>query len=161
MAARVKTTTVATMKFRVNVNQGDIENGECRVATRCMEKVAVTRALKKEFSIPDDKVRDLHVRVDAGHIRFNYGGHHWDAPTPKIAKASLIKFDRKKSVEPHSYVVSAIRKDKISPMTEDRKRQINIARAKRASEGKPDRAYRDITIRQRIVGYDLGRSRSA
>ena len=154
--ARVKTTTVATMKFRVNVNQGDIDNGECRIATCCMEKVAVTRALKKEFNIPDEDVHHLHVKVDAGHIKVNDGGHHWEATTPKIAKASLIKFDRKKSVEPHSYIVTATRGNKIAPMTAERRKQINLARAKRSAEGKPDREYKDITIRKRIVGYDLG-----
>lgn len=156
----VRTKTVTTMKVRVNVNQGDIDNGECRIATRCMHKVAVTRALKKEFNVADEDVRHLHVKVDAGHIKFNHGGHHWESPTPKIAKASLIKFDRKKPVEPHSYVLTAIRGNKIAPMTVERKKQINLARAKRAAEGRPDRGYSDITIRKRIVGFDLGRSHS-
>jgi hypothetical protein len=125
-----------------------------------MEKVANVRALQKHLQLSDDELHRLHVRVDAGHIKFNYDDHHWEASTPKIAKTSLIKFDRNHLVHPHSYSVVATRKEKIIRMTAERQNQINIARAARIEAGQPDRPYGDLTIRKRIVGYDLGRSRA-
>jgi hypothetical protein len=147
--------TVETLKLDVRVIKDDISNGECRRATRCMEKVAIARSLSKAF--PDESPQKFHVRVDAGHIRFNVDGYRWQADTPKIAKAALIKFDHKLSVLPHNYTIVATRGGKITPMTAERQKQINMARAERIKQGRPDASYKDLTLRQRIIGFDLGR----
>lgn len=152
-----KIKTVETLKFRVSTTQQDISDGECRLATKCMEKVAIARTLKKHLGLSDDETRRLHVRVDAGHITFNHAGSRWKADTPKVAKTELIKFDNPKRthlVKPHSFTVIATRKGKVEPMTAERQKQIRIARAKRVREGRPDKSYSDrLTLRHRIVGF--------
>jgi hypothetical protein len=150
-----KIKTVETLKFRVHTTQQDISDGECRLATKCMEKVAIARTLQKHLNLSDDETRRLHVRVDAGHVTFNHAGSKWQADTPRVAKDALIKFDiGKHHVRPHSYTVSATKKGKVRPMTEERQKQIRVARAKRVREGRPDRPYSDrVTLRHRIVGF--------
>jgi hypothetical protein len=152
----MRTRELVTMKIKVSTLQRDIDEGMCGVATRCMEKLAVTRALIDQLGIKSDKVPRLHVRVDGGHIRFNYNGHRWDADTPRAARNALIKFDQdKRLVTPHKYVVHATKGPKVQKMTEDRMEQINEARARRVREGRPDKVYSDPTIHRRVVGYAL------
>ncbi|MGY3278160.1 hypothetical protein [Bradyrhizobium sp. S3.7.6] len=148
----IKTKTIHTMKVQVGVTSIDINDGECRVATLCMEKVAIARALKTMF--PNEPAHKLHVRVDAGHIKFNIAGYHWRADTPAAAKKALIDFDRNVEVRPHKYTFTATRLGKVQPMSRDRQIQINVARDRRKAEGKPDKIY-NAAIRKRIVGYDL------
>jgi hypothetical protein len=62
--ARTQTKMIEIMKFDVNTTQADIDNGECRLANRCMEKVAIGRALGVET-----KGDASHVRVDANQVR--------------------------------------------------------------------------------------------
>lgn len=152
--ATVKTTTrrIETFKFMVNVTQADIDNGECRMATRCMEKVAIARTLMTEFRGKSDA--ELRVRIDAGHIKFNLRGARWIADTPKIAKASLIRFDRdKSSVKPHSFVVIARKTGTIRKIPRDRQDQVNAARRARIRAGQPDKVYTRKTLRKRVVGF--------
>lgn len=120
-----------------------------------MEKVAIARTLKNQLDLTDDETRKLHVRVDAGHITFNVNGHQWQADTAKVAKESLVRFDAGRPVKPHSFTVNATRKGRITRMTEERKKQIRVARAKRVREGRPDRVFDPdrLTLRRRIVGY--------
>lgn len=150
-----KSKTVETMKFRVQTTQQDINDGECRLATKCMEKVAVARTLQKHLQLSDDETRRLHVRVDAGHITYNHGGWHWQADTPRVAKEALKKFDEGKYlVKPHQFTINATRKGKVDPMTPDRQKQMRIAKAKRIKAGIPDRPRNDrVSLRHRIVGY--------
>jgi hypothetical protein len=152
-ATTIRTTTrrVESLKFKVDVTQGDIDNGECRLTSQCMEKVAIARTLMNQFRGKSDA--ELRVRVDAGHIRFNLRGCRWLADTPKIAKVSLIKFDRKETVKPHSYVVVARRVSKIKTRSRERQNQINAARRARIRAGKPDKLYNRKTLRKRIVGF--------
>lgn len=156
---RTKTKLMASVKLPVSVLQRDIDEGKCGLATKCMEKLAITRALIEHLNIKPEKVHLLHVRVDAGHINFNYDGYHWTADTPRTARNALIKFDRDKtSVGPHRYTIVAHRMSKIVKMTEERKQQINAARAQRVREGRPDKEYRDPTMHRRVVGYALERN---
>jgi hypothetical protein len=71
---KMKTTTVMTLKFPVEVRQEYIDEGECRKASLCMQKVAVTEALGYQLGLSANDLHKLHVRVDAGHIKFNYDG---------------------------------------------------------------------------------------
>jgi hypothetical protein len=157
----LKTKTVTTTRIRINVTPDDIASSECRLPSRCMEKVAVIRALKDQFKLSDRAFGKLHVRVDAGHIKFNLGGHRWSAPTPKIAKAALIDFDRKRTVKPHAFTIEAVQGDKVVPMTVERMQQINEARKARIRAGKPDKDYEKDRIRLRVIGHDLGRTKRA
>lgn len=142
---------VETMKFHVSITQPDIDNGECRLAHRCMHKVGIARTLNTLL-----KGEVHHVRVDAGTIRFNHGGYRWEGKTPKIAKANLIKFDNKKTthlVKPHEYDVEAVRKSRIRKIPSERQEQINQARRERIKSGLPDKAPNRLTLHQRIVGF--------
>src|SRR6516225_1147917 len=91
---------VHTFKLKVSVSQADIEEGECRKPSRCMEKLAVERALEKMFP--------------------NASGYRWMCVQHRIAKAALIQFDMKRTVSPHSYTLEAQRKSKIQATTSER-----------------------------------------
>lgn len=170
----IRKRTVETLKVNVHTTKADIStagiNG-CRDATKCMEKVAITRALSEApFRIPPYKSK---VRIDAGSIRFNYDGSRWAASTPKVPKKALIVYDRittslkrkkptseefDKSVAevigPHSYSFVAQRGSKLRALTRERMDQINLARrirdAKNKAEGKKVTRY---TLRDRVVGH--------
>jgi hypothetical protein len=144
------------LKLRVETTQHDIEEGKCRLATKCMEKLAVTSALVRQLKIPPEDIASLHVRVDAGHIKFNYRGFRWLADTPSRVKDWLIRFDRGETVRPHVYSIAARRTTEVIPFTKERQEQINLARQKRIREGRPDRNYTDPSIHQRVIGFALG-----
>jgi len=148
---KTNTRKVETFKFKVDVTQADIDNGKCRLAMQCMEKVAIARTLMNQYHGKNDA--ELRVRVDAGHIRFNLRGQRWVADTPKVARTSLIRFDEKKPVGPHSYFVSARRVGAIVKRSRERQDQINAARRVRIRAGLPDKVYARNTLRKRIVGY--------
>lgn len=141
---------IETIEFGVHVRQKHIEEGKCRLASKCMEKLANAEALIALFP---NETGNFHVRVDAGHIRFNADGYRWIASTPKIAKYNLIEFDRKRPVSPHSYKVTAQKMSKIVPISRERQAQINEARRRRSAAGIPDKKYTKQTLRQRVVGF--------
>jgi hypothetical protein len=158
---RINTKTVETVNLHVRVITRDIREGLCGLPGRCMEKVAIERALREI----NPKGGDHKVRIDAGIIKFNLSGFRWTAPPPKTAKRALIQFDkeekaRKKAaklgidfvskVEPHQYRIEAIKGDKIKPMTVERQKQINEARRRRIAEGRPDKPV--YNLHKRIVG---------
>lgn len=148
---------ITTLKVRVETKQEDIDEGECKLITKCMEKIAIARALTNQLELKPDEVTKLHVRVDGGHIKFNYDGYRWEANTPTKAKNALIRFDRDKSlVRPHTFTIIATRTNKVLPFTDERRDQINKARAERAKRGMPDKAYSTPTIHERVVGYAEG-----
>lgn len=126
-----------------------------------MEKVAIERALREM----DPRAGDHRTRVDAGHIRFNFFGYKFEADTPRVAKASLIKFDteekaRRKAeaagiefvsaVKPHSYMVEAVRLYKLKKITPERQEEMNRARQARAAAGFKPKRY---TLHKRVVGF--------
>jgi hypothetical protein len=152
---------IETITFEVEVRRADIQNGECATPSKCMHKIAIERALRDL----DPKGGDHRTRVDGAVVRFNYKGHKWKAMTPKKAKVSLIQFDKEtkkreeagkkglefhSKVEPHKYVIEAIKDGKIVPMPPGRQEQINLARRKRILAGKPDK--KKYTIRDRVIG---------
>ena len=141
------TKKVHLLKFKVQVKTSDIEEGECRKPSKCMEKLAVERALKELF--PHEK-QNHRVRVNAGFTTFNAGGYRWRALQHRIAKAALIQFDKKHPVDPHSYTLQAQREAKLVQATPTRRRQINAARKRRIAAGRPDKRY---TMHDRVVGY--------
>lgn len=158
------TRVTTTMKLTVNTGQAHIDEGECGLKFRCMEKLAVTTSLinilargPKGDPTPEE-VRRLHVSVDGAFITFNFNGYRWKAPTPAVARNALIYLDqgRRHMIKPHRYTITAERKSKIAPMNEDRREQINRARQRRAAEGRPDKAYRDPSVHQRVVGLTPG-----
>jgi len=142
-------TTIEQIEFEVETKQQHIDEGECRLAHRCMQKLAITEALMKLF--PDDSGH--HVRVDGGHIWFNADGWRWIANTPKVAKRTLIDFDHKRPVKPHRYTVVAQRTTRILPNPRKRQEQINKARQKRIAAGIPDKDYTAQSLRKRIIGF--------
>lgn len=146
-----RTRQIEELKLPVTVTENDIQNGECRIASRCMEKVAVARTLMKQYRGTSDA--ELRVRVDAGHIKFNLRGFRWAADTPKVAKNALIRFDLKKPVKPHGYVLTARRGTKIIPPSRERQDQVNAARRARIKAGTPDKVYGRKTLRKRVMGY--------
>jgi len=150
-----------TIRFRVTVTERDIREGECGLANRCMEKVAIERSLRDM----DPKSGDHRTRVDAGHIRFNFFGYKFEADTPKIAKSSLIQFDKEEKargraerdgiefiskVRPHSYMVEATRLYKLKKISPERQEEITRARQARAAAGFKPKRY---TLHKRVVGF--------
>lgn len=142
---------IEVLKFGVDVSQSDIDQGACQEPRRCMEKVAIARTLMQQHPRLSDA--DLRVRVDAGHVRFNLHGFRWVGDTPVVARRALIRFDAKKKVEPHSFILTARRTSKIKPQSAERKTQINAARRARIKAGQPDKVYTRHTLRKRVVGY--------
>ena len=160
---KARTKVIETIKIAVHTTVSDIKNGRCGLVGRCMEKVAIERALRKM----DPSGGDHHVRIDGGDIRFNLAGHKWHAPTPKVAKRALIAFDRERKrrslaekrgeifeskVQPHSYRFEATKREKIQRMTRERQEQINAARRKRQAEGRPDKKTYDLRYRVEGLG---------
>jgi hypothetical protein len=148
------------MSIPTSVVQRDIDDGECGRTDRCMEKLAITRALIAHLKLdnkPDD-IRRLRVKVDGANIKFNYGGYRWKAPTPLAAKNAMIKFDREERarIKPHRYVVHAVRGSKIVPFTRERQDQINEARQRRIAEGRADKDYGKRTVHMRVVAMAGG-----
>jgi hypothetical protein len=158
---RINTKTVETVKLFIRVITRDIREGECGLPGKCMERVAIERALRDK----DPKGGDHKTKIDAGIIKFNLKEHRWTAFAPKIAKRALIQFDkeekaRKKAeklglpfvskVQPHQYWIEATKGDKIRPMTPERQEQINQARRRRIAEGRPDKPV--YNLHKRVVG---------
>jgi hypothetical protein len=152
------TQTQTVMKVRVKTTHQDIVDAECRKPLRCMERNAVTRALIELFGLQNkpDLVRKLHVRVDAGHIKWNWDGWRWDASTPPRTKDWIIRFDAQQPVSPHSYTLKGIKTTRIVSFTRERQDQINAARQKRVREGRPDKVSRQKTLHDRVVGFAPG-----
>jgi hypothetical protein len=142
---------IRVLILQVDVTADDIAKGECRIPSKCMEKVAIARSMIEKFGNLTDA--QLHVRVDAGHINLNWEGYRRVADTPKIAKASLIRFDQKKPVAPHSYTLHFRRTTKVVKVSRDRQDQINERRRVRASNGAPDKVANRLTLHRRVVGY--------
>jgi hypothetical protein len=153
---------IITLKYKVHTSQEDIDNGVCKLTHKCMERIANIRALVEHLGLKDrDEINALHVKVDAGTIRFNYGGYRWEAKTPRTPKNALMIYDDEKrggkaAVRPHSYTVTAQRTSKVEPFSRERQDQINAARNLRKKAGKPDRVYVGHNIHERIVGYAPG-----
>jgi len=147
--------TKTTMKLKVIVTQSDVLEGRCGLANKCMEQVAVVRALMVRHKIYDPiEVRKLNVRVDGASIKYNLGGWRWEAKTPLVAKRALIDFDDKNFhlIQPHEYVLIAERTTKIYPMTPERQAQVNEARRVRVAEGREPKTVKQRTLHQRVIG---------
>lgn len=152
---KTKKQTYETMDISASTEQRDINEAlECkgrRKVDLCAEKVSFNRALMDQLG-----EGTYHVRIDAGHITFNYDGYRWVASTPKVVKNALIMFDDPKkygrdAVRPHRFKVHAIKSSKIAKASPQRKAKINAARRARVLSGAPDRKY--PSLRQRIIGY--------
>jgi len=158
---KISTRKIETIKLKVDVIQRDIDEGKCGLVSKCMEKISIERALRNI----DPKGGDHKVRIDASIVKFALNGYRWRGITPKIAKRSLIQFDREararakadragekfvSRVKPHSYYFEAERLSKIVPFTKERYQQIYAARAKRLAEGRPDKKNYDLHTR--VVG---------
>src|SRR5262245_52219 len=163
MTVRHQTKTIETISVTVQTTITDIKNGRCGLVARCMEKVAIERALRKI----DPRGGDHKVRIDGGDVRFNFGGYKWHGHVPKSAKRALIAFDRERrareraekrgeifqsKVTAHKYRLEAVRGDKIKPMTRERQEQINEARRRRVAEGRPDKKTYDLRYRVEGLG---------
>jgi hypothetical protein len=157
----IRTKTVETFKLTVEVIQRDIDEGKCGLVSKCMEKISIERALRKI----DPKGGDHKVRIDAGIVKFALKGYRWRGITPKIAKRSLIQFDKEararakaekegrqhvSRVKPHKYRMEVERMSKITPFTKERLAQVYEARERRAAEGRPDK--RTYDLHHRVVG---------
>lgn len=158
---RINTKTIETVNVRIRVIERDITDGLCGLPGKCMEKIAIERALRQI----DPRGGDHKVRIDAGEIKFKMRGHRWSSPTPKIPKVNLIQFDKEdkarkralregvefvSKVKPHKWIMTAVKGDKIIPLTPDRQKQINAARNQRIKEGRPDRT--SYNLHKRVVG---------
>jgi hypothetical protein len=145
---KIKEHKIETFSFDVKVCSKDIEVGQCRDPHRCMEKVAIARALTEMLG--EGKVDRL--RIDGAQIKFNYDGYRWHATTPKKAKINLIKFDAKKPVAPHQYAVTAIKGTRIMKISAERQHQVNLARKARIAAGTPDKQRMGQSLHQRVIG---------
>jgi len=145
---RTSKQTIEYIKIRVSVTQPDIDGGVQCDPAKCMAKVAIARALHEH----DPKGGGHKVRIDAGTVRCALNGHRWEAKTPRTARVNLIKYDAEGAVavRPHRFTIKLVRGRKIEKLSEERKQQINDARAARIAAGRPDKHY---TLRQRIVGF--------
>jgi hypothetical protein len=158
---RINTKTIETLTVPVRVIERDISDGLCGLPGRCMEKIAIERALRDL----DPKGGDHKVRIDSGICKFKLQGHRWTATPPKIAKLSLIQFDKEEKarnqarrlgekfqskVKPHQYKLQAVKGETINRMTPERQKQINEARSRRIAEGRPDKAA--YNLRKRVAG---------
>lgn len=142
------------LRLDIQVTQEDIDNGVCQLARLCMEKVAIARTLMARGMAKSDA--EARVYVDAGHVRFNAWGWRWKGDTPKVPKASLIRYDRigASAVRPHSYTLVMHRTTKIVKVSPQRQEQINSARRARIVAGNPDKIYGGhYTLAKRVVGY--------
>jgi hypothetical protein len=155
---------VVTMKLSISTGQSHIDDGECGLPYKCMERLACTQALISVLTNDlgrdptPEEVRRLHVKVDGAFISFNYNGYRWKAPTPAVARNALIYFDqgRRWMIKPHRYKITAERKSKIVQFDDDRREQINRARQRRAAEGRPDNVTTKPSIHHRVVGLSPG-----
>jgi len=158
---RIHTKTIEQLTVPVRVIERDISDGLCGLPGKCMEKIAIERALREL----DPKGGDHKVRIDSGICKFKLRGYQWSATPPKIAKNSLIRFDGEEKarnrarklgekfeskVKPHQYKLHAVKGNKIVPMTPERQKQINDARRRRIEAGQPDRA--SYNLRKRVAG---------
>jgi hypothetical protein len=158
---KTSTKTIELLKLHVAVIHRDIKEGECRLPAKCMHKVATERALRDI----DPKGGDHKVRIDAGIVKCNLDGHHWEAILPKVPKKAQIKFDheekaRKRAikrgeqfhskVQPHKFVLELIKGSKIIAFTAERMKQIYDARERQKREGRLP--PRDYNLRKRVAG---------
>jgi hypothetical protein len=147
----------------------DILGGECRLADKCMEKVAITRAIQKHLGVHPHESK---VRIDGSWIMCCIKGWRYKAPPPKMAKKWLIKYDQVLSdcrrkrlsheetervlvaeIPPHDYKLTLVRTTKIIPLTQARKDQINAARRRRETQRKAEgRPVTHYTLRKRVIG---------
>lgn len=158
MKAAIK--KIETLSFIVPVKQPDIDDSDCRMAHRCMIKVAMERTLRQMSGAANH-----HCRVDAGHATFHWQGYRYIADMPKIGKANLIKFDREdkarkkaekageefvSAVKPFSLKFKARKLGKLPANTAARRAQVNKARRLRIQHGQKPKRY---TLRARITGF--------
>jgi hypothetical protein len=152
---------VEYLKYSCDVKQRFIDDAECRIASKCMIKVANELALRAL----DPTVAHHYSRVVAQVLTFNFKGFHYKALLPTKAYRALIKWDGEEkarkiaeragekfrsAVQPFTFRVVAERGMKVRKFDEARREQINAARNRRAAEGRPDK--RTYTLRKRIVG---------
>ena len=124
-------------------------DGRC-TPDRCQHKVAISRAL---FAIDSDGTH--HVRIDGGHVKFNFRGYRYVADTPRAVKRSLMLFDKGEysSLHPMKYKLRAHRTTKIIPNTKERKAQINAARKARIAAGGDEHHRKYSNLKARIAGF--------
>lgn len=123
-------------------------DGKCN-PTRCWHKVAISKLM--DTLAPGET---HHVRVDAGHIKLNFGGWRYVADTPRHVKRSLMLFDaeRYSDLRIRSYKLRFRRTTKIVPHTRKRQEQINAARIKRITAGSEE-TQKVYNLRARVEGF--------
>jgi hypothetical protein len=129
------------------LNKAVAEGAFCR-PDKCWHKLEIASTLNRW-----DPTGKHHVRVDAGHIKFNLWGWRYVADSPRHVKRTLLLFDKKRydEIRIRNYTLRCRRTTRIMPLTDERKEQINQARYKRIAAGKPDRSY--PSMRDRVVGF--------
>jgi hypothetical protein len=124
---------------RISVTKDTIVNAVPCDTRRCVIHNAVQAAYP-----------DAAVWVDGQKIRIKLKGMIHYAPTPGLAWGAITLVDSGKGdqVKPFHFnlKINSVRASQAVP--EDRKRQINAARNKRAEEGRPDKKYYRIAGRQ-------------
>jgi hypothetical protein len=103
--------------------------------------------------------------VDAGHIRFSFGGYRWQADTPKRIKDDLIALDTWDQLSDEEKLlipapndmrqtkVTALRGNKIIKTSSEQLRKMRERRADRIKRGEPDKKRSKRTLHDRVVGY--------
>lgn len=96
-----------------------------------------------------------HVRVDAGHVKFNLWGWRYTADTPRTVKRGFMLFDLKRyeEIRIRPYKLRCRRSTKILPYTKERQAQINSARAVRVKEGRDNYTRPPVSLRKRVEGF--------
>jgi hypothetical protein len=141
--------SMAVMPERKYLDAAIEDNGFCE-PSKCWHKVAIA-AIVLAWA-PDD---NAHVRIDAGHVKLNYGGWRYIADTPRHVKRSLMLFDKKRYGEVYirEYVLRFRRTTKIVPTTPERRKAINDARLLRIEAGGDERKRSYQNFRKRIEGF--------
>jgi hypothetical protein len=141
--------SMAVMPERKYLDAAIEDNGFCE-PSKCWHKLAIA-AIVLAWAPKET----AHVRIDAGHVKLNYGGWRYVADTPRHVKRSLMLFDKKRYDEVYirEYVLRFRRTTKIVPLTPARQQQINAARDARLAAGSNEDKRSYPNFRKRIEGF--------
>lgn len=117
--------------FKVPMIHEDCKRGKPGYPTKCAIAVAIKRLLPeaKFACVRGDKIS---VTIAQRYIHFYVGGK---------AASFIRRFDEGGGVEPKTFRFKVTDVAKVPEHTDERKRQINLARNMRRAEGRPDKVY--------------------
>lgn len=132
-----------------DLNDALASNGRCS-PTDCWHFMAISKIMER--LAPGQRHK---VKVDAGHIKVNLHGWRYISDTPRHVKRSLMLFDagRYDEVRIRKYRLHFRRLRRVYKASEDRKTQINSARAARIAAGSGEERRKYPNLRARVEGF--------